>query len=215
MTSVWFLVLIPLVVSAMGGLWLYKSAAAVANQSLRNEFLQKALEIADNAEEQARRYEGVLTSVSVMADYLKAGDNATPGSDSLRSIEQLAECPNACSFGFTTLDAHGNESQRAAKAHALETRSPFVSRDLPLHQSDSTIPQHARLTMYLPVADLGLQKRPVGAADAMAMAYMSLDAGALMAHRSAPRLEDVALELFDSEQVAVDAVPLFRRAVHS
>ena len=215
MTSVWFLVLIPLVVSAMGGLWLYKSAAAVANQSLRNEFLQKALEIADNAEEQARRYEGVLTSVSVMADYLKAGDNATPGSDSLRSIEQLAECPNACSFGFTTLDAQGNESQRAAKAHALETRSPFVSRDLPLHQPDSTIPQHARLTMYLPVADLGLQKRPVAAADAMVMAYMSLDAGALMAHRSAPRLEDVALELFDSEQVAVDAVPLFRSAVHS
>ena len=215
MASVWFLALIPLVVGAIGGLWLYETAADVAMQSLGNDFSHRAQEAIDNAENQGRRYEGILTSVSAMANYFKAGGSAMPGSDYLRSIERLAECSQTCRFGVTALDAESNDSQRAAMAHALETHAPFISRDLPLHQPGSAIPQHARLTMYLPTADSDLQQRASPAAQAVPMVYMSLDATDLMPHQSIARLDDVALELFDDAQINAGAVPLFRSVVHS
>ena len=215
MVSIWFLALIPLVVGAVSGLWLYQSAAAVAMQSLGNDFSHRSLEITSSAEDQGHRYEGMLASVGVMANYFKGDGSAKPGSDYLRAIEMQAECPEVCRFGLTTLDAQSDDKQRAAIAHALETRAPFASRDMPLHLPESAIPRHARLTMYLPVDDSELLKRTGHAKDAAPMVYMSLDAADLMQHQPRAGLDDIALELFEGEQVSADAVPLFRSTVHS
>ena len=219
-TSVWFLALIPLLFSVIGGLWLYESAAAIAMQSLGNEFLHVVLEITDNTEDQGRRYEGVLTSLSFMANYIRTQSSTTPGGAYLRSIGLQAQCPDGCKFGLTILDKQAHGIQRQAMLHALETHTPFISRDLPLHVPDGATPQHARLTMFMQAVDSAsggpkLSKGLDTDADAVPIAYMSLDAADLVAHRFTPRLENVALELFDSEYVRAGDVPLYRSPVQA
>ncbi len=214
--SVWLLALVPLIVGAITGLWLYRGAGAIAMHSLGNEFLHATLEITDNTEEQGRRYEVTLTSLSVMANYPKSDGAEVPGGDYLRAIELQAGCPDGCQFGFVKLDAQTQDSLRAAMAHALENRKPFVTRDLPLHAPEPGIPGDARLTMVMPVADsglAGLQTRSGPAAVAVRMAAMSLDASALMARRMVPRQTDIALELFDNEHPGDAELPLYRSAV--
>ena len=212
-TSVWFLALLPLFACVAIGLYLYENAAATAMLNLGNDFLHVALDTTDNTEEQGRRYEGILTSLSVASGYFKPDDRSLLGGDYLRVIERQAECPDGCTFGFTTLDASVQGNQRAAMAHALETHAPFVYRDLPLHVQQPAIPLHARLTMVMPVLGRGVQSQ--AGADAVPMVTMSLDAGALVERRLMPRLEGVSLELFDSEQPDPAGLPLFRTAVQT
>jgi PAS domain S-box-containing protein len=215
MVSAGLLALLPLAISAIAGLWIYKSAADVAMKSLGNEFLRDTLEATDAIEDHGRDYEGILTALSVMANYLKADNSGPLRSDYLRSLVLQTECMGGCQFGFAALDAQVQGSQRAAMVHALETHAPFVDKDLPLNGPESPIPQYTRLTMYIPVLDNGLQPRSGPTADAVPLVYMSMDAAALAGRTVAPRQTDIAWELFDREQVSADALPLYRSALQT
>ena len=213
MASIWFLSLIPFIVGSIGGFWIYQSASAVARQSLGNEFQHQTMEVTDAMEDHGHRYEGILTSFSIIGKYLNVGPDTLPKAEYLRSIEQQAECPQGCTFGFVTLDARVQGSQRVAMAHALEIRAPFIGRDLPLHVSEQAIPQHARLTMYIPLPDSGLQLRADLSASGAPMAYMAMDAAALADRRFAPQQAEIAWELFDRDQVGIDDLPLIHSTV--
>ena len=215
MASVWFLALLPLLVCTVTGLSLYESAAATAMQSLGNEFLRVALETTDGAEEQGRRYEGMLTTLSVVSSHLQPDGRALPPSDYLRAIERQAECPQGCQFGFATLDASVQGIQRAAMEHALETHAPFVYRDPALHTPQSGIPPHARLTMVMPVPGKGVQPQAGAPAGAVPMVTLSLDAIGLLERRFLSRLDGVSLELFDGEHPGATDLPLFRTLAHA
>ena len=213
MPSVQMWALLPFVLSVTVGLWLYQSAAGIAEQKLGQKFLNLTQEFADATEERGHLFEGILNSLGFAANHLKRDGKTIQAADYLQSLASQAVCSERCQFGFTTSIASGQGGRRDAMTRALETHAAFVYSEPPLIGPEPATPGHHRLTLFMPVPVDHLQPDSATVLETAPLVFMSLDADALLEHAEARLQTDIAWEIFDRELVSADAVPLLRSAV--